>query len=94
LRGRSPRALTTGNLQLIRAAAAELSRVDLGDALPVCMAFPTPSPSVLSEPRFDGSIDTPSRRRQPVAEVSAAVDAFAAMVVQPEDALLALQRLL
>lgn len=45
----------------------ELSRVDLGES---AMAFPTPSPSVLSDPRFDGSIDTPSRRRQPVAEVS------------------------
>jgi hypothetical protein len=33
------RALATGNLLLIRAAAAELPRVDLGDALSVCMAI-------------------------------------------------------
>ena len=36
---RFQRALTTGNLNLIRAAAAELPRVDLGDALSGCMAI-------------------------------------------------------
>jgi hypothetical protein len=33
------RALKTGNLTLIRNAAAELPRVDLGDALEVCVAI-------------------------------------------------------
>ena len=33
------RALKTGNLTLIRNAAAELPRVDLGDALAVCVAI-------------------------------------------------------
>ena len=36
---RFKRALRTGNLTIIRAAAAELPRVDLGDALSVCMAI-------------------------------------------------------
>jgi hypothetical protein len=33
------RALKTGNITLIRNAAAELPRVDLGDALAACMAI-------------------------------------------------------
>jgi hypothetical protein len=33
-------ALATGKLHLIRAAASELPRVDLGDALAVCMGTP------------------------------------------------------
>lgn len=41
---RFQRALATGNLQLIRAAAAELPRVDLGDALAVCMAIRAAEP--------------------------------------------------
>ncbi len=36
---RFQRALATGNLHLIRAAAAELPHVDLGDALAVCLAI-------------------------------------------------------
>src|SRR5215212_795887 len=36
---RFQRALKTGNLTLIRNAAAELPRVDLGDALAVCVAI-------------------------------------------------------
>jgi hypothetical protein len=36
---RFQRALRTGNLSLIRAAAVELPQVDLGDALAVCMAI-------------------------------------------------------
>lgn len=36
---RFQRVLATGNLNLIRVAAAELPRVDLGDALAVCMAI-------------------------------------------------------
>jgi hypothetical protein len=36
---RFQRALATGNLLLIRAAAAELPRVDLGDALSICVAI-------------------------------------------------------
>lgn len=37
--GRFQRALETGNLTLIRNAAAELPRVDLGDALAVCVVI-------------------------------------------------------
>jgi hypothetical protein len=37
--GRFQRALKTGNLQIIRSAAAELPSVDLGDALAVCVAI-------------------------------------------------------
>lgn len=44
------RALKTGNLAVIRSAAAELPRVDLIDALAVCLAIRD------SEPRhFDGA---------------------------------------
>jgi hypothetical protein len=37
--GRFRRALATGNLTIIRAAAAELPRVGLQDALEVCLLF-------------------------------------------------------
>jgi hypothetical protein len=48
------RALATGNLHLIRAAAAELPRVDLGDALVVCMAIREADRSALSAPPCAG----------------------------------------
>ena len=38
------RALNTGNLTLIRNAAAELPRVDLGDALAICVAISQAEP--------------------------------------------------
>jgi hypothetical protein len=41
---RFQRALKTGNLTLIRNAAAELPRVNLGDALAVCVAIRTAEP--------------------------------------------------
>ena len=41
---RFQRALKTGNLTLIRNAAAELPRVDLGDALAVCVAIRAAEP--------------------------------------------------
>ena len=41
---RFQRALKTGNLNIIRSAAAELPQVDLGDALAVCVAIHKAAP--------------------------------------------------
>jgi hypothetical protein len=88
------RALGTGNMALIRAAAAELPHVDLGDALCVCMAICRAEPT-----RFERAavrwlarfcVERPAAT---VAEVRAAADAFDVMGTEPEQALVALQRL-
>jgi hypothetical protein len=52
---RFQRALKTGNLTLIRNAAAELPRLDLGDALAVCVTIRHPSRSGSSARRCAGS---------------------------------------
>jgi len=57
---RPARALTPGNLSVIRAAAAELRRVDLGDALAVSLRSARPSRTASSAPRCVGSPATAS----------------------------------
>lgn len=49
------RALTTGNLLLVRAAAAELLRVDLPDALRICLLIRRGDPDRYEQPRSNGS---------------------------------------
>ncbi|UGS38628.1 hypothetical protein DSM104329_05058 [Capillimicrobium parvum] len=88
------RALATGNMDLIRAAAAELPQVNLGDALSVCMAISQAEPG-----RFERAavrwlarfcVERPAAT---VAEVRAAAAAFEAMPRAPEHALETLQTL-
>jgi hypothetical protein len=91
---RFQRALATGNLLLIRAAAAELPQIGLGDALMVCMAIRDSEPE-----RFQRAalrwlarycVERPAVS---LSEVRAAAEAFERMAARPEDALAALQRL-
>src|SRR3954468_4163111 len=88
------RALATGNLLLIRAAAAELGTVSLGDALIVCVAIRDAQPE-----RFERAalrwiarycVERPGVT---LGEVRAATEAFEVMTRRPEDALATLQRL-
>ena len=87
------RALATGNLNLIRVAAAELPRVDLGDALAVCMAIREAEPERFERAALRWLARYAVENAGSVADVRAAADAFAVMVQRPEDALAALQRL-
>ena len=79
---------------MIRAAAAELPRVDLGDALAVCMAIREAEPDRFERAALRWLARYAVERAGSVAEVRAAADAFATMLQRPEDALIALQRLL
>ncbi len=87
------RALATGNLQLIRAVASELPRVDLGDALSVCVAIRNAEPERFERAALCWLARYAVEKAASVAEVRAAADAFAVMVQRPEDALVSLQRL-
>jgi hypothetical protein len=91
---RFQRALATGNLLLIRAAAAELPQVSLGDALMVCVAIRDAEPERFQPAALRWIARYCVERPQlTLAEVRAAVEAFERMSGRPEDALAALQRL-
>lgn len=88
------RALSTGNMHIIRAAAAELPIVNLGDALSVCVAIARAEPA-----RFERAalrwvarycVERPTAT---IGDVSAAAAAFEQMRSDPEGALVVLQRL-
>ena len=87
------RALKTGNLTLIRNAAAELPRVDLSDALEVCVAIRNAEPD-----RFERAAlrwlarFCVERRDATLAQVQTAAWAFDHITDEPA-ALEALQRL-
>jgi hypothetical protein len=91
---RFQRALRTGNLNVIRAAAAELPQVDLGDALAVCVAIREAEPH-----RFERAAlrwlarFCVERREATLADVTAAARAFEQMAARPVDALETLRRL-
>ena len=91
---RFQRALKTGNINVIRAAAAELPRVDLGDALAVCVAIREAEPHRYERAalrwlaRF-----CVERRDATLAEVTAAAWAFEHMAERPTIALDILRRL-
>lgn len=91
---RFQRALQTGNLNVIRAAASELPQVDLGDALAVCMAIREAEPH-----RFERAAlrwlarFCVERREATLADVTAAARAFEQMAARPADALDTLRRL-
>jgi hypothetical protein len=88
------RALKTGNLAIIRSAAAELPSVNLGDALAVCVAIREAEPQ-----RFERAalrwlarfcVERPAAT---VADVRLAAGAFERMGSDPVGSLEALQRL-
>jgi len=91
---RFQRALATGNLNLIRAAAAELPRVDLADALAVCMAIRDAEPQRFERAALRWLARYAVERAASVADVRAAADAFAVMLRHPDDALVTLRRLI
>jgi hypothetical protein len=81
-------------MNLIRAAAAELPQVDLGDALCVCVAISRSEPA-----RFERAalrwlarycVERPTAT---IADVAAAAAAFDRLAAEPESALTTLQRL-
>jgi hypothetical protein len=88
------RALSTGNMLLIRASAAELGSVSLGDALSVCVAIRDAEPE-----RFERAAlrwiarYCVERPNVTLVEVRAAAEAFERMAQRPEDALTRLQQL-
>jgi hypothetical protein len=88
------RSLATGDLVLIRAAAAELAHIGLGDALCVCMAIRDAEPQ-----RFERAalrwiarycVERPTVT---LRDVRTATEAFERMAQRPEDALTTLQEL-
>ena len=91
---RFKRALKTGNLNIIRSAAAELPQVDLGHALAVCMAIREAEPH-----RFERAAlrwlarFCVERRDATLADVTAAAWAFEHMAERPTAALDTLRRL-
>jgi len=90
---RFQRALASGNLQLIRAAAAELPHVELGDALAVCLAIREAEPERFERAALRWLARYAVEQAGSVAEVKVAAEAFTVMVQRPEDALVILQRL-
>jgi hypothetical protein len=88
------RALATGDLLLIRAAAAELGTVSLGDALQVCVAIRDAKPEQFERAALRWiaryCVERPAVT---LAQVRAATEAFEVMTGRPEDALAALQEL-
>jgi hypothetical protein len=87
------RALATGNLLLIRAAAAELPHVSLGDALIVCVAIRGAKPEQFERAALRWIARCVERPAVTLAEVRTATEAFERMARRPEDALATLQRL-
>jgi hypothetical protein len=88
------RALATGNLLLIRAAAAELPHVSLDDALIVCVAIRDAKPEQYERAALRWIARyCVERPVVTLAEVRAATEAFERMAQRPEDALETLQRL-
>ncbi len=91
---RFQRALKTGNLNVIRNAAADLPAVDLGDALAVCVAIRDAEPH-----RFERAAlrwlarFCVERSDATLAEVSAAATAFGRMAEEPAQALETLRKI-
>lgn len=91
---RFQRALATGNLLLIRAAAAELPHVSLGDALMVCVAIRDAEPERFERAALRWIARYCVERPQvTLAQVRTVTEALERMASRPEDALATLQQL-
>jgi hypothetical protein len=88
------RALTTGNLLLVRAAALELPRVDLADALRICLLIQRGDPDLYEQAaiRWLGRLclEHPAIGFD---ELAGGLAAFRALPVQPGPALEAIRSL-
>ncbi len=90
---RFQRALRTGNLAVIRNAAAELPRVSLVDALTVCMVIRTADPDRYERATLRWLARYSLERAHDAADVRAAADAFAALLDNPDAAVATLRQL-
>jgi hypothetical protein len=90
---RFKRALRTGNLTIIRAAAAELPRVDLGHALSVRMAIRDAEPERFERAALRWLARFATEQAQTAADVREAAGAMVAMRSDPNGALDVLRRL-
>lgn len=92
---RFERALATGNVMLISAAAAELPRITLADALRICRAVSERDPATFERAavRWIGRF-CHERRAAGLCEVATATEAFQAMRAYPEEATARLAALL
>jgi hypothetical protein len=91
---RFKRALETGNLTLIRSAAAELPQVSLEDALQVCLAVRRAEPETYERAvvRWLGRFCL-ERRDMTLTTVRAALEAFERLPAFPEESMRHLRRL-
>jgi len=92
--GRFRRALARGNLQLVRAAAAELPTIRLDDALRVCLLIRDRDPERYERAalRWVARFAVEARDAT-LADVQAAVAALAQLPGEPDEAMGTLQRL-
>ncbi len=90
---RFQRALRTGDLTIIRACAAELPRVDLGDALSVCIAIREAEPDRFERAALRWLARFAAEHARTVSDVQAAAAAMTAMRGDPDGALHTLHRL-
>jgi hypothetical protein len=90
---RFQRALRTGNLMIIRAAAKDLPHVDLGDALCVCMAIRSEEPDRFERAALRWLARFAAEQARSITDVREAAAALAAIPYDPEGALGALQKL-
>ena len=92
--GRFRRALQTGNLQLVRAAASELPVIRLDDALRVCLLIRDRDPDRYERAalRWVGRFALEASTAT-LADVRAAADALARLPTAADDAMSDLQRL-
>ncbi len=91
---RFQRALTTGNLTLIRASAAELRTVDLGDALSICLLVRDREPERYERTALRWIARFVTERQVTLADARLASEAFGVLRVEPERGLDALRALL
>lgn len=90
---RFQRALKTGDLGIIQAAALECQRIDLGDALTMVVLYREKAPQRFERACLKWLARFAVEKAHTVEDVSMAVDALAIMPVEPEQALERLQRL-
>lgn len=90
---RFQRALKTGNLAVIRNAAAELPRVELGDALSVCMAIHDAEPDRFNRAALRWLARYAVEKARDADDVHRAAAAFTDMPNDPDASLATLRQL-
>jgi hypothetical protein len=90
---RFQRSLRTGNLDLVRAAAAELPVVALDDALAILLLYRDREPERFDRVALRWLARFVTERARQIADVQAAAAALERLRVDPEDALARLQAL-